>query len=89
MPTGPVGGSQRRRQALEQGLPARIGSDGRNNADAGVPRSAILEESASRNSHENAAYTSRLLLAHNLHKVLLITSAMTMPRALPLFGTKG
>jgi len=55
----------------------------------GVPRSAILEESASRNSHENATYTSRLLLAHNLHRVLLVTSAMTMPRALAAFRHQG
>jgi uncharacterized SAM-binding protein YcdF (DUF218 family) len=55
----------------------------------GVPGSAILEESASRNSHENAAYTSRLLLAHNLHRILLVTSAMTMPRALAAFRHQG
>jgi uncharacterized SAM-binding protein YcdF (DUF218 family) len=55
----------------------------------GVPRSAILEESASRNSHENAAYTSRLLLSHNLHRVLLVTSAITMPRALAAFRHEG
>lgn len=55
----------------------------------GVPRSAILEESASRNSHENAAYTSELLLAHNLHRILLVTSAMVMPRALAAFRHQG
>jgi uncharacterized SAM-binding protein YcdF (DUF218 family) len=55
----------------------------------GVPRSAILEESSSRNSHENAAYTSRLLLAHNLHRVLLVTSAIAMPRALAVFRKQG
>ena len=55
----------------------------------GVPRSAILEESSSRNSHENATYTSRLLLAHNLHRILLVTSAMTMPRALAAFRHEG
>ena len=55
----------------------------------GVPRAAILEESASRNSHENAAYTSHLLLAHNLHRILLVTSAITMPRALAAFRHQG
>jgi uncharacterized SAM-binding protein YcdF (DUF218 family) len=55
----------------------------------GVPRAAILEESASRDSHENAAYTSHLLLAHNLHRILLVTSAMTMPRALAAFRHQG
>jgi uncharacterized SAM-binding protein YcdF (DUF218 family) len=51
--------------------------------------SAILEESASRNSHENAAYTSRLLLAHNQRRVLLVTSAITMQRALAAFWHEG
>jgi uncharacterized SAM-binding protein YcdF (DUF218 family) len=55
----------------------------------GVPRSAILEESASRNSHENAAYISRLLLAHHFQRILLVTSAMTMPRALAAFRHQG
>jgi uncharacterized SAM-binding protein YcdF (DUF218 family) len=55
----------------------------------GVPRSAILEESASRSTHENATYTKRLLLAHNLRRVLLVTSAMTMPRALAAFRHQG
>ncbi len=55
----------------------------------GVPSSAILEESASRNTHENGIYTSRLLLAHNLHRVLLVTSAMAMPRALAAFRHQG
>ena len=55
----------------------------------GVPRSAILEESVSRNSYENAAYTSHLLLAHHLHRILLVTSAMTMPRALAAFRHQG
>ena len=55
----------------------------------GVPRSAILEESASRNTHENAAYTSRLLHAHNLNRILVVTSAMTMPRALAAFRHQG
>jgi uncharacterized SAM-binding protein YcdF (DUF218 family) len=55
----------------------------------GVPRKAILQESTSRNTHENAAYTSRLLLAHHLHKALLVTSAMAMPRALDAFRHEG
>jgi uncharacterized SAM-binding protein YcdF (DUF218 family) len=55
----------------------------------GVPHSAILEESASRNSHENAVYTRRLLLAQHLHKILLVTSAITMPRALTAFRHQG
>jgi uncharacterized SAM-binding protein YcdF (DUF218 family) len=55
----------------------------------GVPRSAILEESSSRNTHENAVYTRRLLLTHNVHRVLLVTSAISMPRALAVFRGQG
>jgi uncharacterized SAM-binding protein YcdF (DUF218 family) len=55
----------------------------------GVPRAAILEESGSRNSHENAAYTGHPLLAHNLHRILLVTSAIAMPRALAAFRHQG
>jgi uncharacterized SAM-binding protein YcdF (DUF218 family) len=55
----------------------------------GVPQSAILEESASRNTRENAVLTKRLLLAHNIHTILLVTSAMAMPRALAAFRRQG
>jgi uncharacterized SAM-binding protein YcdF (DUF218 family) len=55
----------------------------------GVPCAAFLEESASRNSHENAAYTGHLLLAHNLHRILLVTSAIAMRRALAAFRLQG
>jgi uncharacterized SAM-binding protein YcdF (DUF218 family) len=55
----------------------------------GVPPSAIIEEAASRNTHENAVYTTRLLLARGIRKILLVTSAMTMPRALAAFRFQG
>jgi len=55
----------------------------------GVPASAIVEEAASRNTHENAVFTRRLLLAHNIRKILLVTSAMAMPRALAVFRLQG
>ena len=55
----------------------------------GVPRAAILEEPFSRNTHENATYVKPILLAHRIHRVLLITSAAAMPRALATFKRQG
>ena len=46
-------------------------------------------ETASRNTYENAVNSKRLLGAHGLHKVLLVTSALHMPRALALFRALG
>jgi uncharacterized SAM-binding protein YcdF (DUF218 family) len=55
----------------------------------GVPEEAILLETGSRNTYENALYTKRLLEAHSLKHVLLVTSALHMPRALALFRASG
>jgi len=53
--------------------------------DLGVPESAIALENRSRNTAENAAYTKQLLSEHQAEKILLVTSALHMPRALALF----
>jgi uncharacterized SAM-binding protein YcdF (DUF218 family) len=55
----------------------------------GVPNSAILQESLSHNTHENAAYVKKVLLAHKIRSVLLVTSASVMPRALAVFRLEG
>lgn len=55
----------------------------------GVPRGAILEERSSRNTHENAMFVKPILVAHRIHRVLLITSAAAMPRALAMFERQG
>lgn len=55
----------------------------------GVPGAAILEESFSRNTHENAVNIKPILSAHQIHRVLLVTSAATMPRALAAFKREG
>ena len=55
----------------------------------GVPGASILTESASRNTYENAVFTRQLLAAHELQRVLLVTSAMHMPRALATFRSAG
>jgi uncharacterized SAM-binding protein YcdF (DUF218 family) len=51
----------------------------------GVPKSAIIQESASGNTYENALDVKAILQGRKIHRVLLVTSAMHMPRALALF----
>jgi uncharacterized SAM-binding protein YcdF (DUF218 family) len=55
----------------------------------GIPQSAIIFEGNSRNTRENAVETSRLLKNRQLNRVLLVTSAFHMPRALAAFRGVG
>jgi uncharacterized SAM-binding protein YcdF (DUF218 family) len=57
--------------------------------DLGVPDSSIMLESRSRNTRENAIYTKQLLDEHHFNSILLVTSAIHMPRALALFQSQG
>lgn len=52
----------------------------------GVPAEAILLETESRTTRENALYTRELLAERNLSQVLLVTSAMHMPRSVATFA---
>jgi uncharacterized SAM-binding protein YcdF (DUF218 family) len=51
----------------------------------GVPASAIRKEGASRTTRENAANTLPILQALGARRVLLVTSALHMPRAVKTF----
>ncbi|AHV91901.1 YdcF family protein [Bordetella holmesii] len=55
----------------------------------GVPDSALVLENASRNTYENAALTEDTLRANHIDKVLLVTSALHMPRAMAAFSKQG
>jgi uncharacterized SAM-binding protein YcdF (DUF218 family) len=55
----------------------------------GIPADAILTETESLNTYENAVYTKLMLVEHNLKSVLLVTSALHMPRALATFESAG
>jgi len=57
--------------------------------DWGVPRDAILLEGKSRNTHENAVETVKILRERQLNQVLLVTSHYHMPRALAAFHAVG
>jgi uncharacterized SAM-binding protein YcdF (DUF218 family) len=55
----------------------------------GVPRDAIVEEEAARDTAGNASETKQVLAARHLERVLLVTSAVHMPRALAAFRKAG
>lgn len=55
----------------------------------GVPSEAILVETQSRNTHENAIFSRPILLQKNARRVLLVTSAFHMPRATAIFRKAG
>jgi uncharacterized SAM-binding protein YcdF (DUF218 family) len=55
----------------------------------GVPAQAIIEETHSRNTYENAVETRRIFEPSGTRRILLITSALHMPRAVALFRGQG
>ena len=57
--------------------------------DLGVPAQAIALEETSHNTRENAALSNTLLKARGIEHILLVTSALHMPRALALFKAQG
>jgi uncharacterized SAM-binding protein YcdF (DUF218 family) len=55
----------------------------------GIPGEVILIEGRSRNTYENALETKKILKDKQFDKILLVTSAFHMPRALATFRTAG
>ena len=55
----------------------------------GVPDEALWLEVESRNTYENALYSREMLATEELNDILLVTSAMHMPRSVPLFEAQG
>jgi uncharacterized SAM-binding protein YcdF (DUF218 family) len=58
-------------------------------ADWGVPSDAILLEASSANTYQNATNTAALTKKHGVERVLLVTSALHMRRALATFRSAG
>ena len=58
-------------------------------SDLGVPSDAVLLEDRSRSTYENAVFTAEFLRDWGFGEVLLVTSALHMPRALPTFRAAG
>lgn len=57
--------------------------------DAGVPDKAIIREDRSRNTEENARHTAEILKTRGWSKILLVTSAYHLPRAVAIFKKYG
>ena len=55
----------------------------------GIPQEAIWMQSESENTYEDALYSSRILRENGIEEVILVTSAMHMPRAKALFEAQG
>jgi uncharacterized SAM-binding protein YcdF (DUF218 family) len=57
--------------------------------DWGIAQDRIFVEPDSRNTHENAAFSAKVLAREHASSVLLITSAFHMPRAAGCFRKEG
>lgn len=56
---------------------------------SGVPPEALILEKKSFNTYENALYSARILKERDISRVLLVTSALHMPRAMAVFSKQG
>jgi uncharacterized SAM-binding protein YcdF (DUF218 family) len=57
--------------------------------DYGIPEQAIIKESQSRNTYENGIDVRAIADQRGYNQILLVTSAMHMPRALAIFQKQG
>ena len=55
----------------------------------GVPDSALWLQNRSQNTYEDAFFSSQMLKEKGIQRVILVTSASHMPRAVPLFLAQG
>ena len=55
----------------------------------GVPKEALWLESTSRNTYENAVNSRKLLNEKGINRIILVTSALHMPRSVDLFKHQG
>jgi len=55
----------------------------------GVPSSAIQLETASQNTYESAVASRKILEAEGIQRIILVTSAVHMPRSMGLFLKQG
>ena len=54
----------------------------------GVPAEALWLEEKSQNTYENALYTHQILTEKGINRIILVTSAMHMPRSVALLRNK-
>jgi uncharacterized SAM-binding protein YcdF (DUF218 family) len=58
-------------------------------SDLGVTDSAMVLEEESRNTTQNAKFTAEILAERGINRILLVTSALHMPRSVALFEGQG
>jgi uncharacterized SAM-binding protein YcdF (DUF218 family) len=69
--------------------PAETPMLGKQLVDWGIAPDRIVLDGASRNTHDNAVQSAKILRAHGWSHVLLVTSALHMPRAAGCFRAEG
>jgi len=57
--------------------------------EQGIPPQVLVLENRSHNTHQNGVYTAAKLRALHISRILLVTSALHMPRALAVFRKQG
>lgn len=57
--------------------------------ELGIPRDKMWLEEQSQNTYENALFSEKILNEKGIQRILLVTSAMHMPRAAGLFKKQG
>ncbi|YAF98865.1 MAG: YdcF family protein [Nodularia sp. CChRGM 3473] len=55
----------------------------------GIPSEAMIQEPDSLNTYENAVNVKKILASRGISQILLVTSAMHMPRSLKIFQRQG
>jgi hypothetical protein len=80
---------RRKESARRHRQDSRVPLDVRLLEEWNVPSTAIQIEGGSINTHENAILSFQMLAPHSIRKILLVTSAMHMPRAAGAFRKAG
>ncbi|NKC32144.1 YdcF family protein [Falsiroseomonas selenitidurans] len=75
--------------AIDQSGPTEAATAAMLFASLGLPEGRLVLEDASRNTHENAVFTHRLLAPKPGETWLLVTSASHMPRSMGVFRAAG
>lgn len=55
----------------------------------GIPDTALIQEPTSRNTHENGVNVKQIVETQKIRRMLLVTSALHMPRSLRIFQKLG
>lgn len=58
-------------------------------ANRGIPKENILIENQSKTTHENAYFVDKVLKKEGIHDILLVTSALHMPRSMAVMRKLG